>query len=42
MPMQQRAAQFSSFAALAGHDKAIEDTARQHLTQFEEPEQATL
>lgn len=30
MTMQQRAAQFAPFAALAGHDKAIEDTAWQH------------
>lgn len=31
MSMSQRAAQFAPFAALAGHDKAIEETARQHI-----------
>ena len=30
MPMLQRAAQFAPFAALTGHDKALEDTAYQH------------
>ena len=30
MPMLQRAAQFAPFAALSGHDKAIEETASQH------------
>ena len=30
MPMLQRAAQFAPFAALTGHDKAIEETAWQH------------
>lgn len=30
MSMSQRAAQFAPFAALAGHEKAIEETARQH------------
>lgn len=31
MSMQQRAAQFAPFAALVGHDKAIEDTAIKHI-----------
>ena len=30
MSMLQRAAQFAPFAALTGHDKAIEETAEQH------------
>lgn len=30
MSMLQRAAQFAPFAALTGHDKAIEETANQH------------
>lgn len=30
MSMIQRAAQFAPFAALTGHDKAIEDTALKH------------
>ena len=30
MSMYQRAAQFAPFAALTGHDKAIEATASQH------------
>ena len=30
MPMLQRAALFAPFAALTGHDKALEDTAYQH------------
>ena len=29
MPMQKRAAQFSPFAAVVGHDAAVEETARQ-------------
>jgi len=33
MPMAQRAAQFAPFAALVGHDKAIEETAWQHIAQ---------
>lgn len=33
MSMLQRAAQFAPFAALTGHDKAIEETAWQHETQ---------
>ncbi|MBQ7527434.1 MAG: hypothetical protein IJT11_06895 [Bacteroidaceae bacterium] len=30
MPMQQRAAQFAPFAALTGHESAIEETAERH------------
>ncbi len=30
MTMQQRAAQFAPFAALTGHDEAIDETARKH------------
>ncbi len=30
MSMYQRAAQFAPFAALTGHDKAIEETVKQH------------
>lgn len=30
MPLPQRAAQFAPFAALAGYEKAIEDTTREH------------
>ena len=29
MPLAERAAQFSSFAALSGHDQAIRDQAKQ-------------
>ena len=32
MPLAERAAQFSSFAALSGHDQAIRDQAEQHIT----------
>lgn len=34
MPMMQRAAQFAPFAALTGHDKAIEETAKQNNLRF--------
>ena len=34
MSMYQRAAQFAPFAALVGHDKAIEETARQNEESF--------
>lgn len=34
MSMQARAAQFSSFAALTGHDAAIGRTAEKHLQQY--------
>ena len=30
MSMYQRAAQFAPFAALTGHDDALEETAKQH------------
>ncbi len=30
MSMYQRAAQFAPFAALSGHDRAIEETAKRH------------
>ncbi len=33
MPMLQRAAQFAPFAALTGHEEAIEETAEQHEMQ---------
>lgn len=35
MPMENRAAQFAPFAALAGHDNAIEETARKTEENFE-------
>ena len=31
MPMENRAAQFAPFAALSGHEEAIEETARLHI-----------
>lgn len=36
MSMDARAAQFSSFAALSGHDAAISKTARRHSQQIED------
>ena len=38
MPMRERAAQFSPFAALTGHEEAVEETARitQPLVELEE------
>lgn len=36
MSMMARAAQFAPFAALTGHNDAIEETARQHSTEEEE------
>jgi hypothetical protein len=36
MSSYDRAAQFSPFAALTGHDEAIEETAKQHTDTFEE------
>ncbi len=38
MPLQDRAAQFSPFAALTGHDEAIQETARlmEYRVEFEE------
>lgn len=35
MSMYQRAAQFAPFAALTGHDKAIERTAKRNAESFE-------
>ncbi len=35
MSMLQRAAQFAPFAALTGHDKAIEETAEQHVADID-------
>ncbi len=35
MSMSQRAAQFAPFAALSGHNKAIEETARRNELLFE-------
>jgi hypothetical protein len=37
MSLYDRAAQFSPFAALTGHEDAIEETARVHDDNFEEP-----
>ncbi|MCR5850177.1 MAG: hypothetical protein K6G92_05645 [Bacteroidaceae bacterium] len=34
MSMYHRAAQFAPFAALVGHDKAIEETAKQNVESF--------
>ena len=34
MSMYQRAAQFAPFAALVGHDKALEETAKQNEESF--------
>ena len=34
MSMLQRAAQFAPFAALTGHDKAIEETAQQNTDRY--------
>lgn len=36
MSSYDRAAQFSPFAALTGHDEAIEETAKLHTDTFEE------
>jgi hypothetical protein len=35
MPMEKRAAQFSSFAALSGHEDAIKDTAEKNILEVE-------
>lgn len=37
MPLKNRAAQFAPFAALTGHDDAIDSTARSAAEQFEHP-----
>ena len=34
MTMYQRAAQFAPFAALVGHDRAIEETARENTDKY--------
>ncbi|MDO5395701.1 MAG: hypothetical protein Q4F07_07035 [Bacteroidales bacterium] len=34
LPVEARAAQFSSFAALNGHTEAIEDAARKHHEKY--------
>ena len=34
MSMLQRAAQFAPFAALTGHDKAIEETAKENTEKY--------
>ena len=34
VPVEARAAQFSSFAALNGHNEAIEDAARKHREKY--------
>jgi len=34
MTMHQRAAQFAPFAALTGHDKAIEETAKKNVDKY--------
>ena len=36
MSMYQRAAQFAPFAALTGHNEAIEETARQNAENYED------
>lgn len=36
LSMYQRAAQFAPFAALTGHDKAIEKTARDNVARYED------
>ena len=36
MSMYQRAAQFAPFAALTGHNEAIEETARQNAESYED------
>lgn len=35
MPMENRAAQFAPFAALSGHEDAVEETERQHEKDWE-------
>lgn len=34
MSMLQRAAQFAPFAALTGHEEAIEETAQEHMEDY--------
>lgn len=38
MPMEERAAQFSPFAALTGYDALIRETARENVSLFEPDE----
>ncbi len=42
MPLAERAAQFSSFAALSGHSRAIHDQAEEHILTAEERDQFDL
>ena len=35
MPMEKRAAQFSPFAAVVGHEEAILETAQEHTARLE-------
>lgn len=35
MPILDRAAQFASFAALSGHEEAIDETARERINRLE-------
>lgn len=39
MDIRNRAAQFAPFAALTGHEEAIDDTAKSHLDELERLEQ---
>lgn len=34
MPLESRAAQFAPFAALHGHEEAIEETARENIEEY--------
>ena len=38
MPIEERGGQFAPFAALSGHDEAIEETARQTEASFDKDE----
>ena len=38
MPLEERAAQFSPFAALTGYDALIRETARENVSLFESDE----
>ena len=40
MPLEERAAQFSPFAALTGYDALIRETARENVSLFE-PDEAS-
>ncbi len=39
MPMEERAAQFSSFDALAGHEQAINKQTEEHILHMENAEE---